>query len=198
MALSLDRPSPLSKLDAVNMVLRSIGKTPAARLGQGARGDTLDAEAAVAQALLEVLQEEWSFNKDDKLLLKRNQSGEIYVPENLLSFEVTHTSEHLDIAQRGQRLYNRAESTFRFEEDVYVSASLALAFDDLPQAARWYIAVKAAFDFANTKVPGDPSLRPTAEQVREARVLLDRFDNKSRQRNLRTVNPHFNRLRGGR
>lgn len=198
MALSLDRPVPLSKLDAVNLVLRAIGKATTARLGQGARGEAQDAEAALSTALLEVLQDEWSFNKDDSLKLSRNTDGEIYLPENLLSFEVTGESEHLDVTQRGSRLYDRSKSSFRFDQDVYVSATLALSYEDLPQPARWYIAVKAAFDFANQKVPGDASIRPSSQQVEAARISLDRFDNKLRGRNMRAENPHFKRLRGGR
>ena len=198
MALSLDRPVALSKLDAVNIVLRSRGHSPASQLGEGSLGTTLEAEEALAAASLAVQTEEWSFNKDDSLKLDRNLDGEILLPENTLSFEPTGESEQLNLAQRGSRLYDRSNSTYVFEEDVYVSISLALAFEDLPQPARWYITMLASYDYGNQTVPGDASMRPTQMQVQKARELLDRFDNKTRERNLRARNPHFNRLRGRR
>ena len=195
MALSLDRPVALSKLDAVNIVLAARGHAPATQLGEGSLGSTLEAEAALASTSLAVQTAEWSFNKDDMLKLDRNSVGEVFLPENTLSFEPTGSSEHLNLAQRGSRLYDRDKSTFTFEEDVYVSITLALAFEDLPQPARWYITMVAAFQYGNQTVPGSPSLRPTQMQVEEARIALDRYDNKNRQRNLRATNPHFKRLR---
>lgn len=198
MALSLDRPVPLTKLDAVNLVLRARGHEPTAQLGEGARATAQEAEEALAAALLETLQEEWSFNKEDELRLQPDPAGNVYLPENLVSFEVTGPSEGLNVSARGNRLFDRDGGTFRFSGTVHLSAALALPFEDLPQPARWYITKKAAFDYGNQAVPGDPSLRPSLEEVQRARVLLDRFDNKLRRRNMRTGNPHFKRLRGDR
>lgn len=194
MAISLDSPVPLTKLDAVNIILRSRGQGPTATLGDDARGAAREALEALGAASLEVQGGDWNFNKDRKLKLTPNGSGDISVPAGLLGFVPTYTSVSKSLSQRGTRFYDLDNSTFKFTGPIYIEATIALPFEELPQAARWYITMLASYAFGNQNVPGDASLRPTSEQLSRAKANLESYDSKLVNRNLRT-NPHFYRLR---
>jgi hypothetical protein len=198
MALSLDRPVPLSKLDAVNIVLRARGQAPTAQLGEGSRGSSQEAEASLAEALLAVQSEEWSFNREEDLKIDLNQDGELLLPDNILTWQVTEKYATYNVTERGGKLYDRTKATTVFTESIHIEASLAHAFEDLGQPVRWYVTLLAAFNYGNQVVPGDSSIRPTLDQLRSARGMLEAYDNGFRSRNLRNVNPHFRRLRGRR
>lgn len=197
MAISLDRPAALSKLDAVNVILAARADNPTAQLGSGASRSGVEAEATLAAESLKVQTErQWEFNTDEDLLLARDSNGYIYLPENLHRFRLSRRSLGLRVADRGGRLYDRLRHTYVFAEDVYVDATFVLAFDDLPQPARWYITLRAAFQAGNQSTPGDPSLRPDAVQVREALAALLSYDLGTGVSNLVLTSPHFSRMRG--
>lgn len=196
MAISLDRPVALSKLDAVNLILAARGDNPTAALGASASRSGVEAEDALAAESQKVQTETaWNFNTDEDLRLTPNDSGFIYLPENLHRFRLAARSGNLSVVERGGRLYDRANHTFVFSQDVYVDATFVLAYDDLPQPARWYIALRAAFQVGNQKMPGDPSLRPDANQVSMAKASLQSFDLGLGVSNLVGTSPHFNRMR---
>lgn len=197
MAISLDNPVPLSKLDAVNVVLRARGRGPTAALGEAARPQAREAEDTLATALLEVLSGDWHFNKQENLKLTPDGSNEIVLPNNLLSFAPTSYSLGRSLSQIGTRLFDMDEATFKFTGPIFLEATFGYAFEDVPQPIRWYVALQAAFQFANQQTPGDASMRPSAEQLAVAHANARAFDARLRPRNLR-VNPHFRRLRRNR
>lgn len=197
MAISLDTPVPLTKLDAVNVVLRARGRGPTAALGEAARPQAREAEDTLATALLEVLSGDWHFNKQEEMKLEPNASKEIHLANNLLSFAPTTYSLGRSLSQIGTRLFDMDKGSFKFDGPVYLEATLGYGFEDLPQPIRWYVALNAAFQFANQQTPGDASMRPSAEQLAVAHANARSFDARLRPRNLR-VNPHFRRLRRNR
>lgn len=197
MSISLDRPTALSKLDAVNIILRARGKASATSLGEDARTSTIEAEQTLSQSNMSVLQEGWNFNTD-RLLLTPDTNSEIYLPNNIAAMEPIEGSASMQITERGGRLYDRYNSTYKFTAPVQMSVSLLLPFDHLPQVARWYIAIAASMDYGNSEVPGDPSLRTTERQLSMAKVALEQYDNRLASNNLREVNPHIYKMRGRR
>ena len=59
----------------------------------------------------------------------------------------------LDVVQRGTRLFDRTDQTFEFNIDsVKVNITFLLDFEDLPEHARRYIAIKAARSLSNRLV----------------------------------------------
>lgn len=197
MAISLDTPVPLTKLDAVNVVLRSRGLQRTSALGDAARPQAREAEDTLASALLEVLTGDWHFNKQNRLKLTPDANREITLPNNLLSFVPTYVSQDMSLTQSGPRLFDMEKGSFKFDGPVYLEATFGFGFEDIPQPIRWYVALNAAFQVANQKTPGDASMRPSAEQLALAHSNALSFDSKLRPRNLRT-NPHFQRMRRNR
>lgn len=197
MAITLDRPTQLTKLDAVNAVLEARGGSPVA--SPGASRAAVEAENTLALwSMVCQTERKWNFNTDEKLTLSPNVSGEINLPEDLHLFEPIESSWGMDLADRGGRLYDRSTSTFVFTSDVYVRATYILPFDDLPSPARWYVTIKAAFQVGNQETPGNASLRVDKMHVDRAKASLESYDRALGPKTLRYRNDHFRRQRGRR
>jgi hypothetical protein len=174
MTQSLDTIRPKTKLDAVNDILRSRGIRSVSTMD--ATNDARDAAQHLATASVNIQSDDWNFNTDPERLFEPDSSGNIYIPDDVLSFEPVYYSEGRLLTQRGERLYDREKSTFVFAEGVYLETKTGIAFDDLPQPVRNYITLEAALSFANAKTPGSPSIREIERSLNRALSILSTFD----------------------
>ncbi|WP_112212719.1 hypothetical protein [Agrobacterium sp. CFBP2214] len=198
MAISLTRPKRLDRLSCVNTILRAAGEDEVSNLGDGATESALKAASTLASYSTAVQSEGWTFCTEDSLRLTPNSSGEVYLPENLLTLEPTDYSTFEKLQDRGGRLYDASSSSFRFSGPVYIKAILALPFDELPQPAAWYITILATLAYINGETPGDASLRPKNMEAEQAKIALERYDSRLRKGSLKDKNPHFRRVRRSR
>lgn len=160
--------APTTELEAVNAMLRSIGEAPIASLVEI---DVPDAEIALTtlrSVSREVQVKGWDFNTEEAYSLEVNEDGNVPVPTNTLSVDPTDQTKRY--VQRGGRLYDRVNHTYTFTEAVEVDLILMLPFDELPEAARQYIYVRAARQFQDCTV-GDSSLH-RYQEADEMRALL--------------------------
>lgn len=198
MAVSLEQPRRMTALDAVNFMLKSVGESPVSVLGPTSKPTAVKAETLLAEYSIKVQSDGYRFAREEYLTLTPTPQGEVYLPDNILSFEPTGASVVEDLVEDGQRLYDSRRSTFIFKKDVTIKAVLARPFKHLPQPARWYITLVAALSFINSENPGSPALRVTSEDLSEAKRALERYDRRLAKGGLRRLNPHFKRLRGNR
>lgn len=141
--MSIDTPliGPTTELEAINSMLRTIGESPL---------DTLDevfADSAVCQQLLReelraICNAEWTFNTELGEALQPDGDGNINLPSNTLRVICDPT-----IVQRGLRLYDRVNRTYAFPAAVTLDRVIVLPFDELPEAARRFIFIRAGRRF---------------------------------------------------
>lgn len=134
-----------SKLEAVNTMLGYIGESPVNSI---ASATALPHSAALAKNILdevsrEVQSEGWHFNTiEDFKLAQGTPAGTFQVPSNTLQVDVNDLS--VDIVQRGLSLFNRTKNTYTFTETTLtVDMTFLLDWEELPEQARRYIAIKA-------------------------------------------------------
>lgn len=199
MAVSLERPTRITELDAVNFMLRAIGESPVSNLTTVSKPSAVKAQQVLGEQSLAVQSEGWNFVVEEEMSLEPHAtSGYIYLPESIAAIEPAGTSRWDRVQERGGRLYDPVENTYVFTEAVVVKATIALPFDQLPQPARWYIAVKSAIQLVNSEGPGSASLRVVAEDLAEAKRLLEVYDRRLKPGGLRLHNSFFKRMRGNR
>lgn len=143
--------TPMSELEAVNMLLESIGEAPVNTLESGL-SEAHIARQTLTQASRKCQSRGWWFNTET-VTLSPNTDKEIHLPANCLKVETG--LEH--IVYRGSRLYDRADNTYKFEGQVRAQLVIGLSFDELPEVARHYIAVRAGRIFQDRTV-GSTSL----------------------------------------
>lgn len=129
-----------SYLDAVNTCLRVLGEQPVSTTNGSLPPAAAAAVANLTEVSREVQQRGWHFNSEYAVALARNQDGKIPVPLNIARVDVGD----VDVTERGGYLFNKEENSFYFDNDVEADVIRLLDWEDLPEAARNYIMIRAA------------------------------------------------------
>ncbi len=160
-----------TRLEAVNTLLASIGESPINSLDAGLV-ESETAERQLDETNRSVQSMGWVFNTERGLTLQVNERGQIPVPEGILRIEV----EGKDIIRRGKNLYNRSTHTDQFTTPQLVSVVWGFDFEDLPEAARQYIMLRAAQQFQSRFI-GDGSMDAfLGRDAEQAWVILKDYD----------------------
>ncbi len=181
---------PTTTLQAVNVILEAMGSRTIASLdSQGT-----DAEIAIArlgEANLEVQAEGWSFNTEEDYPIDPTVSGEIVLPKNAIRIRKVYFDGGWDkkLVVRGGKLYDRKNHTFNVGITVKVDLTVALDFEDIPQAARTYITLRAARRAAAGKLVSPTVYQFTHADELEARIRMEQEDDDADPKSMRD-NPH--------
>jgi hypothetical protein len=146
-----------TELDAINTMLSIIGESPVNTIEDTGVIDAVIARQTLNETLRQVQSTPWHWNTDDNVVLTPTfpLPGDVYVPANTL--QVDAMDPHQDVSQRGLKLWDKKNQTFKFSEPVTVRITRLLGFDEIPQAARHYIMVRAGRIFQD-RVVGSETL----------------------------------------
>ena len=139
--------SPTTKLEAVNTMLTSIGEQPIQNLNDLAGlSDASIAEQILDNVSRAVQSRGWVFNTDIGIKKTPNQYNEIDLDPSELRVDTQSLVREgdKDYVERGRKLYDRVKNTFKFAGPVTLNIIKLLTFDDLPEPARRYIAIRSA------------------------------------------------------
>lgn len=139
--------SPTTKLEAVNTMLTSIGEQPIQNMNDLAGlSDASIAEQILDNVSRAIQSRGWIFNTDLDVQMTVDQYGEIKLSPDILRVDTTSRVRNgdTDIVERGRKLYDRQKQTFIFTTKVTVNQIKLLVFEDLPEPARRYIAIRSA------------------------------------------------------
>ena len=137
----------MTELEAVNTMLVTIGEHPDSSLYNlaGLQDDSI-ARQILSNISRAVQSKGWVFNLDLQVTYTPDTNGEIVLGSNVLRIDTTSKvrSSTKDIVERGGKLYDREKNTSVFTDSIKVDRVIVLNFDDLPEAARRYIATRSA------------------------------------------------------
>ena len=137
----------ISKLQAINEMLESIGEFPVSSLDTGGTSDAAQAESILDRVLIQVLQEGWHSNTEHEIRLSPDIDKFIQLPDTFLHVDSDGESASIDVARRGQRLFNLKTHTFEFDDAILVVAIKELPFVDLPPALKALVAAESGHRF---------------------------------------------------
>lgn len=138
------------EFDAINVMLAKIGRVPMISFDDSEGVDPQMARNTLRQTNALVQAEGWYFNTEHNYPLERNADGEIYIDADIarVDIDAAFINRHgIDPVQRGTRLYDRANHTYVFENDIEATIVRVLSIEELPELARQYITLKAAQAF---------------------------------------------------
>lgn len=136
--------SPTTELEAVNDILSVLGEAPVSTLEDNGRVDAAVAVTILRSTSRSIQSAGWVWNTEKAYVLTPNYpDGYLYLPKNTLRVDSVLEDAHHDVVQRGTRLWNRKDHTFKFLHPLKVDLIVGLAFDELPQPARDYITIRA-------------------------------------------------------
>ena len=182
---------PLSELEAINLMLATIGESPVSSLSNSGDLHISMALQFLYDASREVQTVGWHFNYEEEYPLALNLNYELVTPSNTLSLDVSDVDSSYDVTMRGNRLYDRKNHTYTFDKALKVDIVFFLPWNDLPQPARQYIAILAARRFQR-RVQGDDAIeKVTAVEEGMAKAQLEDFESTARDYNMADNNDVF-------
>jgi hypothetical protein len=144
--------TPTTQLEAVNVMMSSIGEAPVSSLSSGLIDAEL-AETILGNINREVQSQGWDFNREYKYPLVPNSiTKEITVPANAMRVDGSEDTTTEIITQRGTKLYNKVAHNYTFSEAVKVNITFLLGFEEIPEVARRYITLRAARVFQDRTI----------------------------------------------
>ena len=136
--------TPLTELEAVNIILENDGEAPVNALDDSGFSESGKAQRVLREISRKVQNKGWAFNTDYERKFSPDVSDEIVLPTNTLKIKPTYLSQELRLVERGRKLYDLDKNTYVFSTPVYLNVVQMLDFEDLPAPARDYITIRAA------------------------------------------------------
>ena len=137
----------MTKLQAVNMMLTTIGEQPIENLNDKAGlQDASIAEEILNNTSRQVQSKGWVFNMEYDKIIALDNNDEAVLGDSYLRVDTSSKvrSSKTDIVERDGKLYDRVKKTYKFDDAVTIDIVKYISFDALPEIARRYISVKAS------------------------------------------------------
>ena len=184
----------LSELEAVNIMLSTISVAPVSTLAVDGDLNVSVAKQMLYDTAREVQSYGYYFNTDTKYPLVRDVDEHITLPKNVLFVSVDRDYWAYDATLRGLKLYNRSKQSYQFDKNLKGTVTFFLEWNELPQPAKQYMAIKAARKFQLRMLPDEYTSKYSQQEELEAKAQLEDYDAMERQYNLSDSNPVFNIL----
>ncbi len=166
----------LTELEALNTMLTAADEAPVQSISQAGHLPLTIAKQILNDTSRTVQSKGWSFNTEEEYPLTRDTNGEIPLAPNMLSVDVDDKWTSVKPVQRGLRLYNKKAHSFVFDSDLTGTVIWVLPWDELPQAARQYIMVRAARSFQVRMQAGESVYSLTENDELHALMALESYE----------------------
>lgn len=178
-------------LEAVNRVLQMMGEAPVNSL-DGQFGLAEQAQDTLNDVSRKLQTEGWSFNTDYERTLQRDAiTNEIAVGDNVSRVTVDiYDYPHLDVVQRGGKLYDRRANSYQFDTDLKADVTYILEWDELPEHARQYITVKSGRQLQEAVLGSSDLTKINLTQELEARAQFLEQETTLSEHNMLRGNPN--------
>ena len=187
----MDTPRQTDEQSAITLMLASIGERPVNDIDTDQRLDVKKAMVALNEVNVSVQTKGWWLNREDKIELKPNGSGELDLPANVVKIDAWKSSTS-KFVQRGRRLYNNETRSFIDNTaNLFVNWVVLLPFDDCPETFKLYVARRAGSIFQKRSVGSTTLFEFSQEDVNEAWALLLQEEVDQEDSNLRNAPDQF-------
>ena len=171
-----------SKLQAVNQMLSFIGEAPVNSLEDaGGMGDVSLAERTLDEVTVEILSQGWHFNTNYDVIHTPDANKQIVLSDTVLRIDTkVGVYGNMDVSLRGNKLYNRADNSYEFDEsEIKTTEVMSLPWEDLPEAARRYIALRSARLFQDRAVGAEDLREVGMREEMSALATLREYDSEA-------------------
>jgi hypothetical protein len=189
--------APTTELEAVNLMLSSIGESAVADLSDPLNSDALFAISCLSTSNRTLQAVGWFFNTRRETW-ERLVDDTIVVPTTSLSVATTGDSKGIHAVVSAGKLYDLDNNTFVWTQDLSVEVVYIVPFTDLPQAARDYIVEDAGLRFQESTVGSEVLYKFERDRLVRYRGTLMREQRRSAQPNMYTDSLSVARVKLGR
>ena len=174
--------SKLNKLTAVNTVLSSIGQAAVTNIDNDnpmvvMASNTLDEVSNSVQA------EGWVFNTERDYPFTPTPENRIVIPDNVLQIDTDYTSACDTIIRQGF-LYDKRAHSYTFTEQQTLNVVWLVDFDDMPEAFKQYVTMRAANLFAGRAVGSSEQVKFGEREEAQARAAMLEYETQQGDYNM--------------
>jgi hypothetical protein len=141
---SLAGLTPLTELEAINIMLATTASSPISTLDENEITDASLARNTLRATLVEVQTQGLSFNNETGYMIAPDQDGYIILPRNTLRVDTDGANAPTNVVQRGTKLYNKDDHTYIWPASVSLDITFGLDFEDLPPYVANFCVIRAA------------------------------------------------------
>lgn len=191
--MAADGQTPTTELEAVNTMLGAIGEAPINSLADNGLTDANIAQTTLHKNSREVQNRGWWFNVEDEYPISPNADNELVVPSNALIVYPRSQGERT-LVLRGPKLYDKQNHTYKVDETLDFDILFFLPFDELPEACRHFVTVKAARTFQANVIGSETLYQFTQMEEREAWDNLLQQDQDAEPSNIFRDNTYMRQM----
>ena len=170
----MTKPSTMTELEAVNVLLTTIGESPVSTLSGNQVVDVAIAQQVLLEVSREVQSMGWHFNTDIRVELSPSIDTFIYVPTDTARIDITNSSN--DIVARDGKLYNLTDKTFVFTDKLEAKIVYFYDFVKLPDVAKKYITTRASRIYADRLLNSSAIHQMLLRDEQKAHVDLRQYE----------------------
>jgi hypothetical protein len=168
----MTKPSSMTELEAVNVLLTTIGEAPVNTLSGNQVTDVTIAKQVLNEVSREVQSQGWHFNTEPKVKLARNLDNEIAVPQDTARID----SNEYNVVIREGKLFDLDERKFTFDNNIEADIVFYRDFEVLPDTAKKYITTRAARIYSDRMINSETMHRMLARDEQAALIDLKEFE----------------------
>ena len=194
--MSLDLPSKLDALGAVNFMLQQSGERRVSRLKETV--SAVKAEEMLVYASSEVQDQEWNFTTSRDVSLIRDTEGRVPVSQDITAVFPAGSFVGSDWIIRDGYLFDRRNASFVFSSSPTADVTRNYEFDQLPRQFARLITLRATIAYLEGEKPDSPNITILSRAEARATVAARAYDDRLADNNLVSTNNHFWRHRNPR
>lgn len=168
----MTKPSTMTELEAVNVLLTTIGEAPVNTLTGNQVTDVTIAKQVLNEVSREVQSQGWHFNSETGVKLAPAIDKRIALPADTARIDI----EGIDVVPRSGYLFNKTDRTFTFDKTVEAEIVFYQDFEVLPDVAKRYITVRAARIYADRMINSETIHQMLAKDEQKALIDLKEFE----------------------
>jgi len=168
----MTKPTKMTELEAVNVLLTTIGEAPVNTLTGNQVTDVTIARQVLNEVSREVQSQGWYFNTENGVKLTPDNNKHILPPADTARID----SKDYNIVIREDKLFDLDAFTYEFGGSIKVNIVYYQDFTVLPDSAKRYIAARAARIYADRLLNSETIHAMTSKDERQALVDLRQFE----------------------
>lgn len=170
--------TPLTELEAVNMMLAAIGEAAVSSLETATTVEVTQAKNLLSNTNRSIQQKGWHFNTEWDVTLTRDSDNFIPLGSSILSVSIPGKLTTIRGRSGSPFIYDLDNNTFTFTGNLTRAVTITLLeFVDTPQTFRQYVTVRAARIFQE-EIIGQVSAE-TVNRQEEAEAYADLLDDEA-------------------
>jgi hypothetical protein len=162
----------MTELEAVNVLLTTIGEAPVNTLTGNQVTDVTIANQVLTEVSREVQAQGWHFNTEDKVVLSRNNLNQILIPADVARID----TPDINTVVRDGKLFDLTARSLEFNSSVEATIVYYRDFFDLPDTAKRYITTRAARIYSDRMINSETISKMVSKDEQRALIDLKEFE----------------------